>query len=130
MAREVARIQRERTRGWRMPAGAVYVGRPTRWGSPFHIGREFGDLRCPECGFVEPNVRVDSPQRAVELFDAWLRWPRQSFPGIASAPTHGEVRDALAGHDLACWCPADQPCHADILLALANPGSVFGGDIA
>jgi len=26
----------------------------------------------------------------------------------------------LRGHDLACWCPLDQPCHADILLELAN----------
>ncbi|SII07108.1 Uncharacterised protein [Mycobacteroides abscessus subsp. abscessus] len=26
----------------------------------------------------------------------------------------------LAGHDLACWCPLDQPCHADVLLELAN----------
>lgn len=28
------RIQRKRTRGWRMPAGVVYVGRPTKWGNP------------------------------------------------------------------------------------------------
>lgn len=31
-----------------------------------------------------------------------------------------EVRQALAGRDLACWCPLDQPCHADVLLAIAN----------
>lgn len=29
------RIQRQRTKGWRMPAGCVYVGRPTKWGNPF-----------------------------------------------------------------------------------------------
>ncbi|MBK7274882.1 MAG: DUF4326 domain-containing protein [Actinomycetales bacterium] len=29
------RIQRQRTKGWRMPEGAVYVGRPTKWGNPF-----------------------------------------------------------------------------------------------
>lgn len=124
------RIQRKRTAGWRMPAGAVYVGRPTRWGNPFHIGHEFRAIRCPECGEIEPTVRVSSRQRAVELFDAWLRWPRQWFPGVGAAPTHDEVRAALAGCDLACWCPPDQPCHADILLALANPSSLFGGDIA
>lgn len=32
---EPRRIQRRRTKGWRMPEGAVYVGRPTRWGNPF-----------------------------------------------------------------------------------------------
>ena len=26
----------------------------------------------------------------------------------------------LRGHDLACWCPLNQPCHADVLLELAN----------
>jgi hypothetical protein len=31
------------------------------------------------------------------------------------------LRRDLAGKDLACWCPLDQPCHADILLELANP---------
>lgn len=29
------RIQRKRSKGWRMPEGAVYVGRPTKWGNPF-----------------------------------------------------------------------------------------------
>jgi hypothetical protein len=32
------RIQRKRTKGWRMPQNATYVGRPTRWGNPFSIG--------------------------------------------------------------------------------------------
>lgn len=36
------------------------------------------------------------------------------------APSLAEVRAHLAGHDLACWCPLDQPCHADVLLELAN----------
>ncbi|MGV7636606.1 DUF4326 domain-containing protein, partial [Mycobacterium kansasii] len=31
------RIQRKRTKGWRMPEGAVYVGRPTKWGNPFIV---------------------------------------------------------------------------------------------
>jgi hypothetical protein len=36
-------------------------------------------------------------------------------------PRIDAIRAALAGRDLACWCPLDQPCHADVLLALANP---------
>ncbi|MGE2733815.1 DUF4326 domain-containing protein [Mycolicibacterium vaccae] len=31
-----------------------------------------------------------------------------------------EIRHELAGRDLACWCPLDDPCHADVLLDLAN----------
>jgi hypothetical protein len=28
--------------------------------------------------------------------------------------------DELRGRDLACWCPLDEPCHADVLLEIAN----------
>src|SRR5581483_2823660 len=31
------RIQRSRAKGWRMPAGAIYVGRPTKWGNQFKV---------------------------------------------------------------------------------------------
>ncbi|MBO0882015.1 MAG: DUF4326 domain-containing protein, partial [Mycobacterium sp.] len=31
-----------------------------------------------------------------------------------------QIRAELRGHDLACWCPLEQPCHADVLLAIAN----------
>ncbi len=32
------------------------------------------------------------------------------------------IRSELRGRDLCCWCPLDQPCHADVLLELANGG--------
>lgn len=89
------RIQRSRTKGWRMPEGAIYVGRPTRWGNPFEVAAEY--------------------DRAV-MFDTKYRFYYLEHPD-------GEARFLpvlmLAGHDLACWCPLDQPCHADVLLKLA-----------
>jgi len=89
-----ARIQRKRTRGWRMPDGAVYVGRPTKWGNHHTV--------------INGNHR-----NAVALYRHWLFHPDQA-----------DVRDAarreLAGKDLACWCPPDTPCHADVLLEVAN----------
>ena len=30
------------------------------------------------------------------------------------------VKHHLRGKNLACWCPFDQPCHADVLLKIAN----------
>lgn len=36
------RIQRKRTKGWRMPEGAIYVGRPTKWGNPAKVGDSLG----------------------------------------------------------------------------------------
>ena len=88
------RIQLRRTRGWRKPDGAIVVARPTRWGNPFPVidgNREF----------------------AVVLYRSWL----------TLHPQARHLRDdlaTLAGHDLACWCPLDQLCHADVLLRLAN----------
>ncbi|QNI44588.1 hypothetical protein SynRCC2555_00800 [Synechococcus sp. WH 8101] len=33
------------------------------------------------------------------------------------------ARRELAGFDLACTCPLDQPCHADVWLEVANQPS-------
>lgn len=41
-------------------------------------------------------------------------------PELLPPPTNF---DELRGHDLACWCPVDEPCHADVLLELANRAS-------
>lgn len=102
------RIQLRRTSGWRKPDLAVVVTRPGRWGNPFVVGRAFpaawnytGDGR----------TRVRDAGHAVDLFRALMREsPAQS----------ALARTELAGRDLACWCPLDQPCHADVLLELAN----------
>lgn len=100
----VARIQRKRTKGWRMPDGAVYVGRPTRWGNDI----------TPD--MLDVAGRPLGRERAIELYRlATLRFLED-----------GDSRDVyewvqpLLGRDLACWCPLDQPCHADVLLKLVN----------
>jgi hypothetical protein len=43
---------------------------------------------------------------------AYRRW--------AAGNNATEARRILHGHDLACWCPLDQPCHAHVPLQLAN----------
>jgi hypothetical protein len=93
------RIQRERTSGWRMPPNAVYVGRPTRWGNPFKVS---------DVTSLNQNWKQ---AEAVERFREWL----SSQDGLQAA-----VRKELAGKDLACWCRLDLPCHADVLLEVAN----------
>lgn len=104
------RIQRRRVKGWRMPAGAVYVGRGAKWGNPFKVGDESAFMgERPVMGIEQPLTRAD----AVQLYDLALQ-------GGHLPVTASDVRAALAGKDLACWCPLDQPCHADVLLELAN----------
>lgn len=109
------RIRLSRAKGYRMPAGTKKVDRSTRWGNPFGpqlIGITFGHRGFPMPGF--PLSGDPSLARCLDLYLAYLR-------GRLAADT--DFLEPLRGHDLACWCPLDQPCHADILLRLANETS-------
>ncbi len=97
MTRRPARIQLRRTAGWRKPEGAIGVSRPSRWGNPHPFERPTREERA----------------RVVELY-------RRDLGAGCLAFTEGDVRRELAGRDLACWCPLDGPCHADVLLEVAN----------
>lgn len=74
-----------------VPAGAVYIGRGSKWGNPFRIG-------------------LDGDRAAViAKHAAWLRDRHDLLRAL----------DELRGRDLVCFC-APQPCHGDLLLRLAN----------
>ena len=116
------RIQRKRTKGWRMPEGAVYVGRPTKWGNPFGVHGDMSD-RYPDGYPMAPSVAVELFRMSAAdgmWFSQPLPWPKGKIP--ARLTTIEEVREELRGKDLACWCPLDQSCHADVLLEWANAG--------
>jgi len=116
------RIQRKRSKGWRMPEGAVYVGRPGRWGNPFRVPFKYrwaDDQPCPYPGPAretqgewEQLERCETLHHAVFWYEAWIT---RMVPTIAQ-----DAVTYLAGRDLACWCPLDQPCHGDVLLRIAN----------
>jgi hypothetical protein len=113
------RIQLRRTKGWRKPPDAIVVARPTKWGNPWKVGEFLGcDLDSPYSGAATPIT----PALAVELYRSAISVLPSRYPGVVVglAVTVDDARSELAGHDLACWCPLDQPCHADILLDLAN----------
>lgn len=106
------RLQRKRTKGYRLPEGAVYVGRPGKFGNPF------------------ADVNWGQWDKAAR-FESWLRarvpWPQCSLSQRYSMTPLGQRFDEIAralpelrGKDLVCWCPLGQPCHADTLLELAN----------
>jgi hypothetical protein len=86
------RIQCRRDRPWQTTPKAVYVGRPSRWGNSYRVGVHGTAAQC---------VRLYATHYG------------------ANAAYRAEVRAALAGKDLACWCKPDQPCHADVLLCWA-----------
>lgn len=95
------RVQLSRRRGWRKPENTVVVSRPTRWGNPWLI--------------LTPGGRPIAVARFREMFTTDTE-AREAF----GYPDREQIRSELAGKNLACWCPPDQPCHADVLLELAN----------
>lgn len=103
------RVQRQRTRGWRMPAHTKYVGRGSLYGNPYRVARTRRELDA-----ADPMI-VATPEEAVERFREWIATTREGRHVADSA------RRILWGLDLACWCPPGQPCHADVLLEIANP---------
>lgn len=99
------RIQRKF--GQMNPGNTAYVGNGSGWANPFKAG-ETKILRADDGSRI-----ICSPsdeQDAVEHF----RWFMGQGERVQAATSH------LAGKDLMCWCPLDQPCHADVLLELAN----------
>lgn len=102
------RIRLSRAKGWRMPDGAVKVDRSTKWGNPFVVGVDGTRAECVDlyaklaagyiCLTAGPSVDEQRVARG------WLK----------------KADEVLRGRDLACWCPLDAPCHADILIEIAN----------
>jgi Domain of unknown function (DUF4326) len=88
------RLQLSRKKGARLPQDAVVVARPTKWGNPY---------------------RPDKMSRAAAV----AKYRRDLLAGRLRVSA-ADARRELAGRDLACWCPLDGPCHADVLMEIAN----------
>lgn len=110
------RVQLSRRKGSRMPENTVSVARPGKFGNPFTV-RE-----CIEAGYRGTEEQIAA--RCVAAFRVWLgpHW-RENWDSAESERRRAAILKALPelrGKNLACWCPLDQPCHADVLLELAN----------
>ena len=115
------RVQRSRTTGARKPPDAVTVARPTVWGNPWPASIHRTRTRAVDL------YRAYIEGRAADIpIDDWTEADPFARLSLTYAVRH-RIGD-LAGHDLACWCPLGQPCHADVLLELANPADPQGGE--
>jgi len=94
------RVQYSRNPAWRKPPGTILVSGPTRWNNPFLVGEDGSSNR----------------ERAVAEFRSALEEGRLDV-------SVEDVRHHLKGQNLGCWCPLDRPCHADVLLEVANRGA-------
>lgn len=100
------RVQLSRKRGWRMPANTVKVDRTNKkFGNPFTIGcnpSQFSTALPSHCGSAADAVAAFS-----YFAETWMTL------------TEGRWIDPLVGKNIACWCKPGDPCHGDVLLALA-----------
>ncbi|MEM7046059.1 MAG: DUF4326 domain-containing protein [Pseudomonadota bacterium] len=132
------RIQRKRTKGWRMPPNTIYVGRSTKWGNPIEVNTPKKDIRwrlfdgqeASHSGAVDAFERlVFAAQKSKKNTMVYCYRQRQRVHFRRLPPGDKRIRliaavvydlEELRGKDLACWCPLDKPCHADVLIKLAN----------
>lgn len=112
------RLQLSRRKGFNLQAHsretngleAVKVDRTTKYGNPFTFG--------PECLSRSAQEAVSFFRCVVISGGYWAKGHR--FTG-APMVTTSQLRQELRGKNLACWCKAGAPCHADVLLELVNP---------
>lgn len=109
------RIQLSRVKGWRMPENTVKVDRSTRWGNPFTV------TELLDAGY--DGGKESATIYCVNAFDDWLRGDDSNWMGEKSDRVRSEILSRigdLCGKNLACWCKPGTPCHADVLLEMAN----------
>lgn len=140
MSAKPKRIQLKRTKGWRMPIGAVKVDRNTRWGNPFNF--KASEFCWAALSYGCKGDAAGRQEASVRAFKQWIEpgYGRRTIlhqeqpkmvgggseialgPEITAgeAPSIEDVQRSLRGKDLACWCRPGSPCHADVLLEIAN----------
>ncbi|MDI9901324.1 DUF4326 domain-containing protein [Rhodococcus sp. IEGM 1409] len=108
------------------PAGTVYVSQDSKWECPItfsDVGAQYPSLDMAQVGnLINQDFRVLARKGRLS-FPNWRYLGGRRGPVTWTYPSLAEIRAELAGKDLACWCPIDEPCHADVLLEIAN-GSV------
>jgi hypothetical protein len=116
------RIQRKRTKGWKMPPNTVSVTRPGVFGNPMTL------KNAVEASYLRDKRDPRANKFLADCFRDWItdagdRGGRDWWQGPESDARKAEIKrrlPTLRGKDLACYCRLDQACHADVLLELAN----------
>lgn len=132
------RIQISRRKGWRMPPGTIKADRNTIFGNPWVPGNQ-GKVWIPGDGNARwfSSYWLPGPLTALDAVTAYATWLRDGttlLPDMTTISGNSFCADMLAtrrdrilnqlmrlrGYHFACWCPASSPCHADVLLRIAN----------
>lgn len=118
------RVQRKRTRGFKLPENTVCVTRGTKFGNPFKVGKYFaingkhGKFELYPDAFgkkgYEDFVLIENNAMAVTAFENYLKFDYFGKQLVI------EAKEKLKGKNLACFCKESDPCHVDIWLKLVN----------
>lgn len=109
------RVQRKRTKGYRLPSDTVSVCRPGKFGNPFTIKQ-----------YRDAGVSGTDAELAALAVAAFRDWLCDGETDEAKAEIINNL-SSLRGKNLACFCSLDSPCHADVLLEYANAGAHAAG---
>ena len=90
------RIQRKRTKGFKLPPGTICISRPSKWGNPFS----------------EQTNPASTAAERVEMYRRWLLDDPDGWKILCDAKVE------LRGKTLACFCITDAVCHGDVLIEL------------
>lgn len=103
------RIQLSRRKGWRMPPNTVKVDRSTKWGNPFIVGKHGTREDCVKLFrfLLSGCLCITVDEECADAQVAYIKMAKRD-------------RRHLRGKNLACWCPLNAPCHADVLLEAAS----------
>jgi hypothetical protein len=113
------RIQRKRTKGWRMPENTISVTRPGKWGNPFKLGDNLKEidkllLLKADLNLQEITAGIVTRDVSIKLYNSWLSNTDEGVKVQSAA--HQELK----GKNLACFCSINDLCHGDILIKIAN----------
>lgn len=128
------RVQRKRTKGYKMPKSVIYVGRGSKFGNPFKL---VGDMIYVDAGhrrkildkwvyYGNQNPKYDGSFKVEDVVKLF----RDLLMDLNSHEVEPEIRERfkymidrirdLQGKKLACWCNLKNCCHADVLIELSN----------
>jgi len=122
------RLQRKRQKGWSKPPNSVIVDRTSKWGNPFIVGEHINKdvARVTDPIVLDEGVIVRDIAHAIELYRMWITgdWKTDYLKRAATMlfekVNKQKIINELGGKDLICFCKEGDPCHADILLEIAN----------
>lgn len=105
------RIQRKRTKGFKLPPNTVCINRPTKWGNPFTeelCGREDAINMFRECLILPHRVYYYFYEiEATVQFERFM-WMKEN------------LSDLKKFDYMACFCKEEEPCHGDVLIELIS----------